>query len=108
MEDNGGKALMTGFMILGVFAMIPIMIIVNGYIIADMWEWFILPVFTSMPALTIGQAIGLGVIVSFMCKYHKIGDSEKEKEDRTANFIVGIIWPFLIWLTAYIIHLCIS
>lgn len=109
MKDSGGEGLMKFFGFLTILALIPIMYIINGFIIVDMWEWFVLPIFVTLPALTTGQAIGLGVITGYMCKYHKIWEPKEEKEAGAGfKFAMGIILPFFVWLNAWIVHLCIS
>lgn len=94
--------------ILGILALviIPLGSILNGFIICDMWKWFIVPIFPNMPILTIGQAIGLGLITAWMCKYQKITDTEEEK-NRNINYIQAI-FPFSVWFCAWILHLIIN
>jgi len=41
------------------------MILLNGVVFTVLWEWFIAPVF-SLPLLTLGQAIGLTLVASFI------------------------------------------
>jgi hypothetical protein len=55
---------------LGLIMSIPLLFVVgtaaNGWALATLWEWFILPVFESAPALGVVQAAGIAMVVSFL------------------------------------------
>jgi len=38
--------------------------VIGGFVLAKLWEWFVVPIF-SMQLLTISQAIGLSLVVSY-------------------------------------------
>ena len=40
-------------------------IFINGLVFFKLWNWFIPPVFTNIPSLTITQSYGLILVVSF-------------------------------------------
>jgi hypothetical protein len=53
--------------------------ILGGWVLSVMWQWFIVPAFDA-PALTIGQAIGLSLIISSLqVKHAKESDDEDWK-----------------------------
>lgn len=35
-----------------------------GFLILNFWDWFVLPVFPSLPTITLAQAIGLSLVIS--------------------------------------------
>lgn len=62
---------------LGIFALIPIASVFNGLALSMLWGWFAVPIF-HLPTLTVVQAIGVSLLVSYMTH----GEShEKEKKD---------------------------
>lgn len=44
---------------------LPVSVLINGWALAVLWRWFLLPAF-DLPALSIGYAIGLSVIASLL------------------------------------------
>ncbi len=55
--------------------------VVNGWALTILWGWFIAPIF-GLPILTIPQAIGVGMVVTFFTK-HAIRTKETEPKDFT-------------------------
>lgn len=51
--------------------------LLDGWAIAKLWAWFIVPTF-SLQALTIAQAIGFALVVSYLT--HQIQPTEKDDE----------------------------
>lgn len=61
--------------ILAAFAVTTIVgAIMNGWALAMLWAWFIVPIF-NLPTLSIVQAIGIGMVVSFLTR-HSINKEE--------------------------------
>lgn len=61
--------------------------VLDGWALLKLWGWFILPRFASAPALTIAQAIGLAMVVSFLTR-----QSMPDKEGESAkNAIIRAI-----------------
>lgn len=91
--------------LLGIPAAIAISTILNGWVLSILWDWFIVSTF-GLPILTIGQSIGVSMVVSFMT-YQYI---ETPKSDSTALEAVGkaimllLIRPFLTLFFAWIVH----
>lgn len=109
MKDLGGEALGKVVTILAILALIPIGIILNGWIISDMWEWFLVPIFPSLPLLSTGQAVGLGVITGHMCKYVKLYSEKETAENGVWNPIIqAMLYPLGVWFSAWLIYLYIS
>lgn len=51
-----------GFLVL-IAVSIPVTLL-SGLVLSDLWDWFILPVFT-VPPITFMQAVGLSLVVAF-------------------------------------------
>lgn len=94
-----------GFIVL-VLVWTCLYIVLGGIILKDFWEWFILPVFPLLPALTIKTAAGLSFIVGHMCKYIKLFETEEEKKRNKWEkiFVALTLYPFL-WGCGYLLHL---
>lgn len=88
------------FLILGVISSIW-----NGYAISVLWGWFITPVF-GLPILNIPQAIGLGLIITFLTQAI---DCRKDEDDTKTQIIksifIIILRPLFALLIGYIVHL---
>lgn len=72
------------------------------------WEWFVLPVFPSLPAINIAEAIGLtmflGVLKMDLSKM-EVPEERPDVQERMAKHVlrimallVGIFWCWLIHL----------
>ncbi len=60
------------------FTIIPLMAVWGGYVLSVMWSWFIIPVFTGAPTLSIPAAIGISIVISYVTRH---ATNLKEKED---------------------------
>lgn len=99
--------------VLAIFGLIPALFLVlalssilNGWVLSILWGWFISPVF-GVPLITVGQAIGLAMVISYLTYQHV--DSNTKKEDTTTQyvsiFVALILRPFITLGIAYIVHL---
>lgn len=99
--------------IFGIFAFVPALFLIlaissilNGWVLSILWGWFISPVF-GIPVITVGQAIGLAMVVSYLTYQHV--DSNTRKNDKTefyVNIMVAVLLRPLITLgIGYIVHL---
>ncbi len=69
-------------------ALVPFMSIINGALLAKLWEWFIADPFGA-PYLSVVQAIGVAMVVGFLV--FQYNDSEPEHRGWSAvGFTVGI------------------
>lgn len=59
--------------------------VLNGWALVKLWGWFVLPRFASAPSLSISQAIGIAIVVSFLTS-QSIPD---EKNDDTPGEKIG-------------------
>lgn len=84
-----------GFMVLKYF--------LNGVALQLLWGWFIIPIF-HLPPLSLLQAIGVGMVVSFLTKQY-IPKGEGEGENETGKIILHIILsPLVAIVIGWIIH----
>jgi hypothetical protein len=106
MNDKGGEALLAG---IGGLVVIIGATLLNGVVVSDFWEWFVMPVFTQMPPLSTGQTIGFAFIISYMAKYTPIGT--KVDEDEPGFFVKmfsALAYVLICWGFGAIIHMFIS
>lgn len=77
---------------LGAFFFVMIAVTVfRGYVLSEMWEWFIVPF--GVKSLNVVHAIGLSMIVAFLTYQH---DAAKEvKRDPSATFMGKLIEGFI-------------
>ncbi|MGD1852764.1 MAG: hypothetical protein ACFB2W_00795 [Leptolyngbyaceae cyanobacterium] len=55
----------------GIAVVMAVSTILNGWALHLLWSWFVVPVFEALPALTIGQSIGISMVVGFLTyQYH--------------------------------------
>jgi len=84
-------------------------IILNGWVLAKLWAWFLVPVF-SLPGLSIPVAIGIALIISHLTHQINIGDFEAEQK-KGMRYQVGkgiglsIFKPLIVLGFGYMVHL---
>ena len=80
---------------------IPLLLILRGFVLSKLWVWFITPIFSFRP-LTIPEAIGIAVIVSFLIA----SNSHKDEKQTNATVIIsGVFYQLFGLLLGFIIHL---
>ena len=73
----------------GAIALIPVGIIVNGWVLSILWNWF-MPISLGLPTLSISKAIGVSMVISYIT-YQK--DAEKSGSKNAHHvFIEGLAW----------------
>lgn len=92
---------------LATIILIPISLILNGLVLSTLWGWFIVPIF-NLPGLSIGYAIGLGLIVGYL-RYQEIDTGKKEEKAMVARVteatVTIIARPAVAFLSGWIIHM---
>lgn len=77
----------------GLAMLVPLLMfvgaILNGWALSVLWGWFVAPVF-GIPELSILQAIGFGLIVSYMTREPDSSKS-KDKDDDSHPVITMMI-----------------
>lgn len=72
----------------GILILMILSPLINGWALHLLWGWFVAPLF-SLPGLTIGQAIGLSAVVSFMTYQYHVEPKEKAEQGLAA--ILGFL-----------------
>jgi len=70
------KLIPVSFVISYLLVLVPLGIIWSGFVLTNLWAWFIVPSF-GVPALSIPAAVGLTIIASYLT--HKSGIIEDGK-----------------------------
>lgn len=88
------------------FGVVALSAIINGWVLSILWGWFIVPVF-NIPAISVEQAIGLAMVVSYLTYQHINADSKrKSKGESTVELFVALLArPLITLLFGYILHL---
>jgi len=73
-----------------------------GFVTFKFWTWFVLPVFVTLPALTFLQAVGLWVFITLF-QNQTMPTVKKEYRDETANTIMPIVAPWLVFAIGFLI-----
>lgn len=79
--------------------------IINGFVLSILWSWFIVPLF-GLPTLTIPQAIGISMIVSYLTRHSVLSGNEKQREwlDVISDLISWVIaYPLFVLFTAWVV-----
>ena len=81
--------------------------ILRGYVLTILWAWFIIPTFPSMPVLHVVPALGISLMINYLCKDGNL--DKNEDEDKWVAFskaiILAIAKPFMVLGIAWIVHL---
>ena len=107
--NKSDKNVASCFIGIGAAALIPLLIIItyliNGFVLSKMWLWFIVTTFGA-PVLTVPQAIGVGMIVSFLTyrATPKNKDSNSEWSQIIIDILSAMISPFVTLLIAWIVY----
>lgn len=79
-----------------VAAMLAAVFILKGFVISQLWLWFIVPVF-GLVSLTIPQAIGMALVIAIVTK-----DSAPHKYT-TQESIIGFFSPLVTLAIGYVL-----
>jgi len=85
------------------FVLLVVSTLLNGWVFSILWAWFIIPVF-GLPALTIGQAIGLSMVVTFLT-YQYVDNQKSDKETNYAVIVLPLAKPFMYLAIGYVVKL---
>ena len=69
-------AAVTVFVLVGVFVLIPVLLIWKGFALSVLWGWFVAPLF-GLPLLSIPSAIGICIVVGLIRYRYDASDHEK-------------------------------
>lgn len=96
--------------LIGVFGLVAIGIIYSafayGFITYKFYCWFLLPVFTSLPHITVSYAIGLSLFIGLFKGSSSMDYTYKgEKLKADPNWASVIVMPWLLLGAAYMIKI---
>ncbi len=81
-----------------IILMLPLGLL-NAWVTEKLWGWFVAEQFLAVPDISVGQAWGLSMIVSYMTMQHFI----KKEMDRDA--VLGVLMlPFLALFSGWLVH----
>lgn len=94
-------------MILGFLVMIPLILIygtfTKAFVLMKFYEWFILPIFITLPIFTFWQWVGLALFIQL---FKSNGESIKnEYKDKKILWVKIILGPWLVLLIGYLFYL---
>lgn len=77
-------------------------VVLRGWVLSILWGWFMVPVF-GLPHLSVVQAIGVAMVVGFLC--HENTDTKKNEEKGFAwSLSMVAVIPLLSLFIGWIIH----
>ena len=89
------------------FLTLPLLYILNGWVLSILWEWFVVSTFEISP-LTIPEAIGLAALVSFLTCSYQSGEPGQTNEERIRRIIESICYsiarPLVVLILGWIVH----
>lgn len=95
-----------GYTLLFTAMLVPALVL-DGFVVMKLWEWFVVPTFSSAPSLHLAVAIGLSMLAGFMVRiynydYKPDSESKKDLAGRLMHLYVG---PFLALFMGWIVAL---
>ena len=65
MTDERSTETNAALFILGLICWFPT-VLLGGYTLAKLWQWFLVPVFPAAPVLSLGHAVGLNLLLGYI------------------------------------------
>jgi hypothetical protein len=84
--------------VLGIFALLAVMIALNGVMLSYMWQWFVVPL--GVRAIGVPQALGIAIIVS-MLTYEGSGKSDDDPAEGLNKILVRLAAKVVAFGVAY-------
>jgi hypothetical protein len=78
-------AILGGFV--GIVALVVLSTLLRGYALSVLWGWFMVPTL-GLPHLSVAQAIGIAIVVSFLT-YQDHSDLQKKEESNGETIARG-------------------
>jgi hypothetical protein len=75
--------------------------LLDGFALMLLWNWFMTTTFSGLPALSLVQAIGIGIVIGFLTHQHIPRDKEQQNE----MMVYAIIVPVLSIIIGWVVHL---
>jgi hypothetical protein len=91
----------------GVFALLGVYMVVQylvtGWALSYLWSWFIVPQFGA-GELSIAQAIGISIVVSFLTYSATEAKDERTKDEQFVAMIGHVLRPIMALAIGWIVH----
>jgi hypothetical protein len=85
---------------LGLIALVIVAYLLNGVALKLLWGWFMVPTL-SLPAISLVQAIGIGIVIDFLTQQHIPRDEDERKE----LLVHEVLAPVLAIAVGWVVHL---
>ncbi len=97
-------AVIGGFV--GVVALVVLSTLFRGYALSVLWGWFMVPTL-GLPHLSVVQAIGIAMVVSFLT--HKDTSDLQKKEEGTGaaiarGVVLVVLYPLIALGFGWVVH----
>lgn len=92
------------FVFSAVFVVLALGAVWNGYVLAILWGWFMVPTF-GLPPLALAPAIGVAVVVGYLTHPYRPTEDAKGKEVKRVveSFSVMVMRPAMALLMGWIV-----
>lgn len=103
-EESGATV---GVGCVAVLLLIPIGILLKGFVISQLWAWFFVPF--GLPSISLAHSYGIVILVGLFTS-HGMGADMKASEDRSMAATVfiavfaAIVMPLLAWFAGWLCH----
>jgi hypothetical protein len=101
---NSEKSVLVFAAVLGGFTIVLIEIILNAWVLMQMWGWFWVTTF-GLPVLSIPAAIGISMTVKFVTGNYTKVNSDDSKKNVITKIAISLALPICILGIGYIVHL---
>ena len=96
-EEDKNVAMVVGYLI--AVCVYPFMLMVNiifgGFVVMQLWKWFVVPTFEWAVPLTMPYAIGISLVVGYLT-YHKSSTTKSQRKEISDNILSEIWSDFMV------------
>lgn len=80
--------------------------VVWGFVLVHFWAWFILPVFITLPVLTLGPAVGLWefATLSTVLNGRLMADNKTETRSFRERVMMALVSPWMFLMLGWIVQ----
>lgn len=105
MAKTGEVVMLVTLAVFGLFGVAIIGMLINGWTLTILWEWFIVPF--GLPQLSLVQAVGIAMVVGYLTYHYQEEPKDKaepmERVGRSLGFTVAR--PIFVLGFGWLIHL---
>jgi hypothetical protein len=92
----------SGTMIAAQFLALPLVLLVRGYVLSILWQWFVMPVF-EIAALSVVQAIGIALFIHVATPAD--GGSPQSDSEIQQRIVIALTWPVFTLVLGWFVRL---